>query len=330
MTLTLATPPDEVEEPLAVDALLGGLRAAGEPTRLRLLALTARAELSVTELTQILGQSQPRVSRHLKLMCDAGLLERLREGTSAFYRIAQSGASAELARTLVSLVPPGDPGLAGDLARLSGIRRGRAATAADYFRANAARWDEIRSLYVPERDVEEALRGVLAQIEIKHLLDVGTGTGRILEVFAASVDRATGVDLSREMLAAARSNLERANLSNCGVRHADMYSLPFPESVMDAVVFHQVLHFAEDPAAAVAEGARVLAPGGRLVVVDFAPHEIETLRTEHAHRRLGFADEEVTGWCEAAGLGVADVLHLPGNPLTVTLWAAAWPREGSN
>ena len=156
---------------------------------------------------------------------------------------------------------------------------------------------------------------------------MGTGTGRVLEVFAPSVGRATGVDLSREMLAVARSNLERAGFENCGVRHADMYSLPFSESVMDAVVFHQVLHFAEDPAGAVAEGARVLAPGGRLVVVDFAPHEVETLRGDHAHRRLGFADVEVTGWCEAAGLGIAAIQHLPGDPLTVTLWAAEWPRK---
>jgi ubiquinone/menaquinone biosynthesis C-methylase UbiE len=312
---------------LVLDSLLSGLRAAGEPTRLRLLALTARAELSVTELTQILGQSQPRVSRHLKLLCDAGLLERLREGTSAYYRIAQTGASAELARTLVSLIPPGDPALAGDLARLDGIRRSRAAAAADYFRANAARWDEIRSLYVPEREVEEAMKRLIGRGEIGHLLDVGTGTGRILEVFAQAAERATGIDLSREMLAVARSNLERANRANCGVRHADMYSLPFPESVMDAVVVHQVLHFAEDPGAAVAEGARVLAPGGRLVVVDFAPHEVERLRSDHAHRRLGFADAEVTGWCKVAGLEVAEIQHLPGDPLTVTLWAAGWPRE---
>lgn len=313
------------DRPLAVDTLLSALRAAGEPTRLRLLALSAQAELSVTELTQILGQSQPRVSRHLKLLCDAGLLERMREGTSAFYRIAQGGASAELAQTLVRLIPADDASLAGDLTRLDGIRRARAATASEYFRTNAARWGEIRSLYVPEREVEAALLRLVGGGEIRHLLDVGTGTGRILEVFASSVGRATGIDLSREMLAAARSNLERAGLGNCGIRHADMYSLPFPESAMDAVLFHQVLHFAEDPAAAVAEGARVLGPAGRLVVVDFAPHEVETLRTDHAHRRLGFADDEVTAWCQAAGLGVAEILHLPGDPLTVTLWAAGWP-----
>lgn len=305
-----------------MDSLLSGLRAAGEPTRLRLLALCAHAELAVSELTQILGQSQPRVSRHLKLLCDAGVLDRFREGTWAFYRLSEYGEGAHLARTVVDLIPADDPVLARDLERLDAIKEARAAAAAEYFRANAARWNEIRSLYVPEADVEKALLVLLSGDVIHDFLDIGTGTGRILEIVAPHVERAVGVDLSHDMLAIARANLERAEFKHCQVRHGDMYALALPNASVDAVTIHQVLHFADDPAAVIAEAARVLRPDGRLVIVDFAPHELEFLRTEHAHRRLGFRDEEVAGWCCAASLEVAKPRSLKGEPLTVNLWSA--------
>ncbi len=304
--------------------LLMGLRAAAEPTRLRLLVLCAQGELTVSELTDILGQSQPRVSRHLKLLCDAGLLDRFREGTWVFYRLAQRARAGELARLLVELVPDADADatLALDRERLAIIKHQRAAQATAYFRANAAQWDRIRSLYVAEREVEGALQRLLPADGLRDLLDVGTGTGRMLEIFGPQVERAVGVDLSREMLAVARVNLERANLRNCSLRQADMYQLPLPGASFDAIVIHQVLHYAERPAQAIAEAARVLRPQGRLVIVDFAPHDLEFLRTEHAHRRLGFADAEVLAWCRAAGLEPGAVQRLPGNPLTVSLWPA--------
>jgi ArsR family transcriptional regulator len=305
-----------------MEGVLNGLRAAGEPTRLRLLALCAHAELAVSELTQILGQSQPRVSRHLKLLCDAGLLDRFREGTLAFYRLSEHGDCAHLARTLVDLIPAGDATLTRDLERLDAVKEARAAAAAEYFRANAERWNEIRSLYVPEADVEKALLDLLADEEIHDLLDIGTGTGRILEIFGPRVERGIGVDLSHEMLAIARSNLERAEFRHCQVRQGDMYSLALPNASVDAVTIHQVLHFADDPAAVIAEAARVLRSNGRLVIVDFAPHELEFLRTEHAHRRLGFRDEEVAGWCRAASLQVDEPVRLEGDPLTITMWSA--------
>ena len=305
-----------------MESLLSGLRAAGEPTRLRLLALCAHAELAVSELTQILGQSQPRVSRHLKLLCDAGVLDRFREGTWAFYRLSEHGEGAHLARTLVDLIPGDDPVLARDLERLEAIKEARVAAAAEYFRVNAARWKEIRSLYVPEADVEEALLDVLSGDVIHDLLDIGTGTGRILEIIAPHVERAVGVDLSHDMLAFARANLERAEFKHCQVRHGDMYALALPNASVDAVTIHQVLHFADDPAAVIAEAARVLRPDGRLVIVDFAPHELEFLRTEHAHRRLGFRDDEVAGWCRAASLEAAEPRSLKGEPLTVNVWSA--------
>ena len=311
-----------------MEELLGALKAAAEPTRLRMLALCARGELSVTELTQILGQSQPRVSRHLKLLCGAGLLQRYREGTWAFYRLADRGVAAALARTLVEAIPPTDAALARDLDRLERIKRSRAEAAAAYFSANAARWREIRSLHVHERDVEAALLRLLPG-EVGSLLDVGTGTGSMIELFAPRVRHAVGIDTSREMLAVARANLERAGLlARCQVRQGDMYQIPYEDASFDAVVLHQVLHYAEDPAAAVAEAARVLRPGGRLLLVDFAAHELETLQTEHAHRRLGFDDAEVDAWLKASGLAPARPQHLPGAALTVVIWPADRPEAG--
>ena len=304
-----------------------GLRAAAESTRLRLLALCAAGELTVSEITDIVGQSQPRVSRHLKLLCEAGLLDRFREGTWVFYRLAQRANGGVLARLLVDLVPSDDPILALDQQRLAAIKRQRAAQAAAYFSANAAQWDRIRSLYVGEHEVEAALLQLVPAHGVRDFLDIGTGTGRMLEIFGPRVERAVGVDLSREMLAVARVNLERADLRNCSIRRADMYQLPLAEASFDAIVIHQVLHYAERPAQAIAEAARVLRPGGVLVLVDFAPHDLEFLRREQAHRRLGFADAEVTGWCAAAGLEPASARHLPGNPLTITLWPARRPLE---
>ena len=306
-----------------MNTLLNALRAAAEPTRLRLLALCAEAELTVTELTQILGQSQPRVSRHLKVLCEAGLLDRCREGTWAFYRLAERGELGGLARALTALIPEQDPELARDAARLETVKRAKADAAASYFRANAVRWDEIRSLYVPESDVEAALLAVFAGDQIGEFLDIGTGTGRILELFANRFHRGVGIDLSHDMLAVARTNLERSGHSHCQVRHGDMYHLPISSDSMDAVTFHQVLHFASDPAAGIAEAARVLRPGAKLAVIDFAPHSLEYLRDEHAHRRLGFTDAEVAEWFEETHLVPGEAVRLAGDPLTVVVWPAA-------
>jgi ArsR family transcriptional regulator len=308
-----------------MEHLLVALRAAGEPTRLRLLALCAHMDLTVSQLTQILGQSQPRVSRHLKLLLEAGLLERLREGSWSFYRMAVRGAGSQIARTLVDAIPANDPTLNLDLERLQTIRRAREKLAAEYFQQNAADWDEIRSLYVEEGEVEGRLLELLAEREVEDLLDIGTGTGRMLEILGSRARRAVGVDLSHEMLTVARSNLERAQLRNCLVRHGDMYRLPVESASFDAVTVHQVLHYAEDPPAVIAEAARVLRPEGRLFVVDFAKHELDDLRDEHAHRWLGFRDDQVSGWCRKAGLKPRPPVFLPGEPLTVVIWTAARP-----
>jgi SAM-dependent methyltransferase len=305
-----------------MEHLLAALRAVAEPTRLRLVVLCARGELTVSELTQLLGQSQPRVSRHLKLLCEAGLLDRFREGSWVFYRLSQSGPAGVLARQLVAACDDADPTIALDLQRLAAIKRQRADLAAAYFRENAARWHHIRSLYVDEREVEAALVEIVASADPRDLLDIGTGTGRMLEILAPQVEQAVGIDQSREMLAVARVNLEQAGLDNGRVRLGDMYQLALPDASFDAVVIHQVLHYADRPAAVVAEAARVLRPQGILVLVDFAPHGLEFLREEHAHRRLGFGDGEIAEWCRDAGLDPAPPRPLPGDPLTVMIWAA--------
>ena len=308
-----------------MELVLNALRAAAEPTRLRLLILCAEAELSVTELTQILGQSQPRVSRHLKLMCEAGLLDRVREGSWVFYRLARNRTGLALAERIAALVPAEDAMLALDRERLAEIKRQRAISAATYFGRNATDWHRIRSLHIDEGEVERALLDLVAPGAVRDLLDIGTGTGRMLEIFSPRVERALGLDQSREMLAVARANLEQAGLRHCTVRLGDMYQLPLPAGSVDLVTIHQVLHFADQPERAIAEAARVLRPGGRVIVVDFAPHELEELRDRHAHRRLGFTDREVAGYARDCGLAVEPVIHLAGDPLTVSIWQARRP-----
>ncbi|MBL6927781.1 MAG: metalloregulator ArsR/SmtB family transcription factor [Rhodospirillales bacterium] len=307
-------------EKIDAERLLKGLRAVAEPTRLRILALCARGDLTVSELIRILDQSQPRISRHLRLLVDAGVLQRYREKSWVFHRLPRDGAMARLSKELISRLDEDDPALVEGFARLAEVKSERAAAAQAYFSRNAERWNELRKLYVDERDVEGLLVDMLGRRHLGRVLDVGTGSARILEVLAPYLDHGEGIDLSHEMLTVARTNLERAGLANCSVRQADMYDLPFEPNSFDAVTIHQVLHFADEPGRAIAEATRVLAPGGCLLVADFAPHGLEPLRDEHAHRRLGFADAEVVSWFGAAGLETVAVKNLPGNPLTVTIW----------
>lgn len=305
-----------------MEQVLARLRAAAEATRLRLLAICAECELTVSEITQIIGQSQPRVSRHLKLLCEAGLLVRFREGTWVFYRTPHSGPGADLVQPILDLLPKDDETLSLDRARLDQVKAQREKIATEYFRANAEDWDQIRSLHIDEAVVEQALLEAVGDLTGGRILDIGTGTGRILELLGRNAEEGVGVDMSREMLAVARARLQRADLSNCLVRQADMYQLPYPGGMFDVVTLHQVLHFAEKPDAAIAEAARVLAPGGKLVVVDFASHDRDELREEHAHRRLGFEDSSLGTWFRACELVPDNVISLPGKPLTVRIWAA--------
>ncbi|MCF6196794.1 MAG: metalloregulator ArsR/SmtB family transcription factor [Emcibacter sp.] len=307
---------------IAFDRMLNALKAVGEETRLRILALFRTGELTVTELVTILRQSQPRVSRHLRLLCEAGLLERYREGTWIFYRLAEGGPEGDMARAIMQYIPFSEQILRHDGERLAEIKAERKERATRYFSENAEDWDRIRTLYVSEDEVEKILLEVTADMKIDDFLDVGTGTGRILEVFAPRIGRGTGIDLSREMLSVARVNLERAKLHNCQVRQGDMYDLALADQSVDLILIHQVLHFADDPSAALREASRLLRPNGRVIVVDFAPHTLEYLRDEQAHRRLGFKDTEVIGWLEQVGLKTDPVIHLKGTELDLSIWVA--------
>jgi ArsR family transcriptional regulator len=298
-------------------------RALADATRLRILALLRSMELSVGELAQVLGQSQPRVSRHVKILCDAGLAERRKEGSWVFVAL---GAAEKVEPVLASLDSWGklesDHWAVADAARLAAVRADRAASAAGWFEANAGQWDAIRSLHIAESEVEAAIAQILGEAPIGQLIDIGTGTGRMLELFAARADHALGIDRSSEMLRLARAKLSERGLANAELRQADLYALPLGDGAADVAILHHVLHFAQQPGAAIAEAARVLSTGGRLLIADFAPHDREELRTRDAHTRLGFSDEQIAAWFDAAGLMPARTETLKGGELTVKLWLA--------
>jgi ubiquinone/menaquinone biosynthesis C-methylase UbiE/DNA-binding transcriptional ArsR family regulator len=311
-----------------VEELLAGLRAIAEITRLRLLFVLSLGEFNVSELTQILGQSQPRVSRHLKLLAEAGLLSRYKEGSWVLFRLREQALGGALARAIVDLLPANDTLLASDITRLEEIRRQRAEAAATYFAANATNWEKLRSLHVREEDVEAAMLRIAGSGPFGNYLDLGTGTGRVLKLFAPHTRHAIGIDSSREMLAVARAHLDPAGNRSIEIRHADLYALPYANASADFITLHQVLHYLDEPGRALTEAARVLKPGGRLMVVDFAPHDLEELREVHAHRRLGIAADMMSGWLERAGLALEhyDVLPPPSQKgergLTVSIWLA--------
>ena len=308
-----------------VDAagLVGALRAAGELTRLRLLALLAAGEHSVKDLTEILGQSQPRVSRHLKLLADAGLVTRHAEGAWAYYRLADR-TDGGLAPSLVALLDDSDPHLARDRERQHLARAAQQAQAARYFSKVAPSWDELRSLHVPDAAVEAAIAGAVAGQKVDLLLDLGTGTGRMLEMLAPHYRRGIGIDQSREMIAIARAKLAAAGVTHAHVRMGDIAALETPADNADCIVMHQVLHYFDDPGQLLAAVAPRLRPDGAMLIVDFAPHRFEFLRTEHAHRRLGLSAEQMRQWAGAVGLHVSQLAEFPpeADPegLTVCLW----------
>ncbi|MBW6528748.1 metalloregulator ArsR/SmtB family transcription factor [Sphingomonas sp. RHCKR7] len=292
--------------------------ALADSSRLRIVALLGAMELSVGELAQVLGQSQPRVSRHVKILCDAGLAERRKEGSWVFVALGDRRRLAPVLAALDSLGVTDEA--AADLARLAAVRADRAAAAAGWFEANAAQWDAIRSLHVAEEQVEAAMRDVLADAPLGRLIDIGTGTGRMIELFAPSASHALGIDKSSEMLRLARAKLGERGLANAELRQADLYALPLGDGAADVAILHHVLHFAQQPGAAIGEAARVLAPGGRLLIADFAPHDREELRARDAHTRLGFADAQIERWFAAAGLLPTRIETLEGGELTVKLW----------
>jgi ArsR family transcriptional regulator len=301
-----------------MERLLTSLRAAAEPTRLRLLALAGRGAFCVSEFTEILGQSQPRLSRHLKLLCDCGLLDRVREGANVWFALPH-GEPGALARDVVARLPEDDPILETDRRQAARVLAERARAASESFRRQGADWDEMRALDLPAAAVEAALLALIPEHDAGRLLDIGTGTGRVLELLAPRISQGLGVDASKAMLALARSRLARAGIGHCSVRLADMYRLPLAEASFDIAVMQMVLHYAEDPPAALAEAARVLRPGGRLVVVDLGEHESRDCLERLAHRWAGFSDERMQELLTGAGLVVGEMRPIDG-PLQVRIW----------
>lgn len=312
---------------LSAESAVEALRAAGEPTRLRILALLAAEELSVMELAQILDQSQPRVSRHLKLMAEAGLIERFPDGAWVFYRLPADGPVRRLADAILDLLDEASADR--DAQRLEQVRAERAAEAKQYFDRVAPQWDRLRSLYVAETAVEAAIERAAGPGPFERVVDLGTGSGRMLTLLGRRARMSIGLDLSQQMLNIARANVAQAGLEKVELRHGDIFATRLPSASADLVVVHQVLHYLTDPQAAVAEAARLVMPGGKLLIVDFAPHDLEQLRAEHQHRRLGFSDEEIGRWLKEAGLTQAAPIALPPDRegLTVTIWTGVRARE---
>lgn len=299
------------------------LKAAGEITRLRLLALLAEGELSVKDFTEILGQSQPRVSRHLKLLVDAQLVTRHAEGAWAYFRLNDTGSGKALNDWLFQIIDPASSELRRDREKLGAVRDAHREQANAYFAKIANDWDKVRSLHAPDSAVEEAIIELAGDGQGRLMLDLGTGTGRMLEVLGGRYEHAIGIDSSREMLAIARSKVDAAGLTNVQVRLRDITDIGDHAGTADLVTIHQVLHYFDDPATALVPAADCLRPDGALLVIDFAPHNHEFLRSEQAHRRLGLSDEQMNVWARSAGLEVKQVRRFPSEKdqgLTVCLW----------
>lgn len=287
------------------------LKAAGETTRLRLLALLAVGELSVKDMTEILQQSQPRISRHLKLLADAGLVERHAEGAWAYFALAEEGVAGDLVQRLLADLDINEPEIKADFARLQQVRQQQGAQAAAYFAQVAERWDILRGLHVPEAAVEAAVQHHLGAEKVGLMLDLGTGTGRMLELLADRYARGVGIDSSREMIAVARAKLAKAGIAHAHIRLGDIVDLGEYAGQADRIIIHQVLHYFDDPGVMLRAAHTALKPGGEILIVDFAPHDLEFLRTEHAHRRLGLSQGQMESWARGAGLDVVGFEDFP-------------------
>ncbi len=314
-----------------MNELLDIMRALADPTRLRIVLLIRQLELSVGEVVQILGQSQPRVSRHIRILDEAGIAERSKEGSWVFLRPGPILTSGKLDRLFTGADGSDARIVQRDLAKLEQVRSSRADMAAEYFAAHAGEWDSLRSLHVAESEVENAIGRILHTAPLGAVLDVGTGTGRMIELFAASADRFVALDNNTEMLRLARAKLAAMDMQSSAkvdIMLGDFNALPLADESFDTILFHQVLHYAQHPERVISEAARVLAPGGRLMIVDFATHDREELRTVHAHARLGFADQTVEQAFAASDIYMAHQAELDGGPLAVKIWMGQ--KHGQN
>ena len=306
-----------------MEKLLQGLRAAAEPTRLRIIALCGHAELSVTELVMILGQTQPRVSRHLKLLVEGGLLQRNKEGNRAYYRLSTEAEGADLARMLNDLMPGEDEVHALDLSRLSSVKADRVRYAESFLDPYSQEIIELRGMWPPDEVIDKCILALLKDRSIQNLLDLGTGAGRILRTIAPFVVKGTGIDNSLEMLSIARARLDQDGIKNCQVRVGDMYRLPFKKNSFDLITINSLLRYADEPKKVIAEAARVLEKKGALLIVDLAAHDLSALREEYGHSWLGFSEAEMVEMLSEENLIVDRVKHIDGQKLSVCIWLAS-------
>lgn len=302
-------------------------KALADDSRLRIMLLLQLMELSVGELAAVLDQSQPRVSRHVRILAEAGLAERHKEGSWVFLRPALPRLNHKAASLLDAFLRHDDavgPVLsaqhAADRAQLDAIRAIREQRAADFFAQHAGQWDAIRSLHLPEADVEAALADLIRDRPLGRLLDIGTGTGRMIELFADSAEHSTALDRSPEMLRLARAKLQHHATEQVDLVQADFYALPLIDQGFDTILLHQVLHYAQNPQGVIDEAGRVAAPGARIAIVDFAPHALEELRERDAHARLGFGDDQIATMLAGAGIDLIETRSLSGGALTVKIW----------
>ncbi|MEO1220545.1 MAG: metalloregulator ArsR/SmtB family transcription factor [Pseudomonadota bacterium] len=309
---------------MVIDAIF---KALADPTRLRIARLLAAMELAVGELAQVLGQSQPRVSRHVGILCDAGLAERRREGSWVFLRAVSGADAGPVLAALERLLATAEAEnaefariCADDRRKLAAIRQMREDNAESYFAAHASEWDELRALHISEGEVEEQLIDALGDAPLGAVLDIGTGTGRMAELFEPHAERIHALDKNVEMLRVARAKLQHLPSGKVDLVQGDFADLPFAAASFDTVLLHQVLHFAQDPAVPLTEAARVTKPSGRIAIVDFAAHEREELRDRHQHARLGFSDDQMKALLKSSGFSSTQPLALDGGELVVKIW----------
>lgn len=313
-----------------MDQLLSQFRALADPTRLRIVFLIRQLELSVGELVQILDQSQPRVSRHIKILDAAGIAERTKEGSWVFLRPGPALQSGQFDALFTDVGP--DVVTSDDLRRLEQVRADRADMAEQYFAQHAAQWDSLRSMHVAESEVEEAIRAMFDSLPLGHMLDIGSGTGRMMELFAEHSDHFTALDTNSEMLRIARAKLatlvpDKFDPDRVEITLGDFNALPLADDSYDTILFHQVLHYAQNPSRVIGEAARVLRPGGRMMIVDFSAHDREELRSVHAHARLGFSDKQIEAAFAENGIKLAHKKNLDGGELAVKIWLG---RDAAN
>lgn len=317
---------------LVLNEMVDVLKAVAETTRLRILFLLERGDLTVSDLTKILGQSQPRVSRHLRLLTEAGLIERYQEGAWAYFSLSSGSLRQNMLKAMLKHIKETDGLIARDMKCLQEVKQQRSLMAAAYFSRNAHEWDKLRLLHVPDNTVEQTMVELVGPTPFQSMLDIGTGTGSLLKLFAPLYTRGIGIDNNRDMLAVARVNLDKAGISNAQVRLGDVAALPVEKETFNLVTIYQVLHFLSDPEIAIFEAARVMRPGARLVIVDYASHDLEFLREKYAHVRMGFSDSQMDYWLNKAGLTLEKTMSFQpqqnGNAkgLTLKLWLARDPR----